>query len=198
LPRHRVARMAESGGGDRLRERKTGSAPLISMEEHKYQGLPAIHRACWNGDLAEVKRLGLNAHRVSERDEFGGTPLHLAAMQGNMEIVRFLLRKGADPAASNNYGVTPLHDACEKGYVGVSKYLVSKGARLGATDANGLTPADRISSARKRDFLKQLEQIEERYLEKSAQKQDKSFWVPLLSIVSVMVITFYVVSQFTT
>lgn len=190
--------MAESGDGSRPRLRGKGSAPLISMEEHQYQGLPAIHRACWNGDLEEVKRLGLNAHRVSERDAFGGTPLHLAAMQGNIEIVRFLLRKGADPAATNNYGVTPLHDACEKGYVGVSKYLVSKGAPLSAADANGLTPVDRISSARKIDFLKQLEQVEGRYLQKSVQKQEKAFWVPLLSLLSVMIITFYIVSQFTT
>lgn len=63
---------------------------------------------------------------------------------------------------------------------------------------NGLTPVDRISSARKNDFLKQLEQVEGRYLQKSVQKQEKSFWVPLLSLLSVMIITFYIVSQFTT
>ncbi|XP_014225672.1 ankyrin-1-like [Trichogramma pretiosum] len=51
---------------------------------------------------------------VDARNDFGETPLHLAAKGGHRDLVRWLLRKGADPNAVNEIGLTCLHRACDR------------------------------------------------------------------------------------
>jgi ankyrin repeat protein len=55
-----------------------------------------------------IAELGFDVH---EEDDWGWTPLHLAANVGNEEIVRYLLEQGANPAAKNRAGGTPVYEA---------------------------------------------------------------------------------------
>ena len=58
-----------------------------------YEGL---HRAAWNGDAGEVRRLAAAGMDVGERDAHGRTPAHVAAFASSDEALRALADAGAD------------------------------------------------------------------------------------------------------
>ena len=75
---------------------------------------------------------------VKAKDDYGTTPLHIAAGEKNSELVKFLVSKGADVHAKNNDGITPLHFAEN---LDVARLFVSKGADVNAKDDKyGATP----------------------------------------------------------
>ena len=75
------------------------------MTDARYiRGIPAFR-------LLVAKRANVNA-----RNNFGVTPLHVAASGGNEYMVGFLLRKGADPSLRDGDGVTALDTAVRTGH----------------------------------------------------------------------------------
>lgn len=60
---------------------------------------------------------------LRERDEWGYTPAHWAALDGNVEIMRFIIDRAApiDLPCLGTQGPRPIHWACRKG---ISVYLV--------------------------------------------------------------------------
>jgi hypothetical protein len=64
---------------------------------------------------------------VDIRDEFGNTPLLIAAQNGHLKIVKTLLRSRAHINAQNNKGMSAMHFAFTFGYPELGAYLVSKG-----------------------------------------------------------------------
>jgi len=92
-----------------------------------------LRLAARSGDLKEVRRLVESGTSVNAGDDWGTTPLFLAAGQGKLDVVRYLLSKGADPSARETFfGMSVLDMALWKG---APEYLA---ARLllaaGATD----------------------------------------------------------------
>ena len=71
-----------------------------------------------------------------QSDDYGSSPLMLAAVEGHTEIVTALLEKGANTALTNHAGQTALISAAREGHVEVVKVLLAAGA-----DANAKTPA---------------------------------------------------------
>ena len=68
-----------------------------------------IHDAAQNGDLEKVKALlKANPDLVSSKDEYGRTPLELAAPNGHKDVLELLLANGADVNAKDNTGQAPL------------------------------------------------------------------------------------------
>ena len=59
--------------------------------------------AARSGDLAEVERLVEGGLDVDAGDNWGTTPLALAARNGQVEVARYLLDKGADPGARETF-----------------------------------------------------------------------------------------------
>lgn len=55
-------------------------------------GFSALHKACGQGDLEMVKYLLENDAEMNTTDEnFGQTPLHMAAVQKHSEVVSYLM-----------------------------------------------------------------------------------------------------------
>jgi len=94
------------------------------------------------GDLAEVKRLvvGCGVDPNVREDDYGATPLHVAAEYGYSEIVEVLLEHGAAPNIREKYGDTPLHYAAMFGNSKVVEVLLEHGADPNARDDYGATP----------------------------------------------------------
>ncbi len=65
-----------------------------------------IHDAARDGDLALLKRMYEAGCSINGRDDFGMTPLHVAA---NDRVAEFLISKGASIDARDGRGYTPLH-----------------------------------------------------------------------------------------
>ena len=76
---------------------------------------------------------------VSTRDEFGNTPLHIAARMGEIDHVELLIANGANVDAIGEDGATPLHDAAGYGRVAVVKALLAAGANTAVKDEEDMT-----------------------------------------------------------
>ena len=79
-------------------------------------------------------------HGVTEAEEFGMTPLHLAALDGRFEEARSLIAQRASVSAQNKDGRTPLHFAALGGHHPVAQLLIDTGASVDARDKSGGTP----------------------------------------------------------
>jgi hypothetical protein len=75
-------------------------------------------------DVAAILSQGIP---VDIRDEFGNTPLLIAAQNGHLKIVKMLLRSRAHINAQNHKGMSAMHFAFTFGYPELGAYLVSKG-----------------------------------------------------------------------
>ncbi len=60
---------------------------------------------------------------INTPNQYGTTPLHLAASRGNGSIVRCLLRRGANAHVLDNDGRTPIDLAIRKGHVRIAEMI---------------------------------------------------------------------------
>lgn len=88
------------------------------------------------GTAGFITLLNEGAH-IEEQDQFGNTPLILAAALGRTEIVSTLLNCGADIQATGTDGGTPLHNAKSRE---TTRMLLAHGASLETRDDLGRTP----------------------------------------------------------
>ena len=76
---------------------------------------------------------------INARNEYGETPLHIAASRRNVNRARTLISDGADVNAENDDGETPLHYAALEGNTSMARMLVKAGADVNAKDKRGRT-----------------------------------------------------------
>jgi hypothetical protein len=100
-----------------------------------------IHEAVADGDVAKVEALlKRNPRLIQSADEYGETPLHIAAICGQEDIAKLLLAHHADVNAKDNVGQTPLHIVAREGYVEIAKLLIAHRATVNVKDNEGKTP----------------------------------------------------------
>jgi ankyrin repeat protein len=101
----------------------------------------AIHDAAQDGDFGKVTALLKdNPDLVSSKDDYGSTPLHLAAYEGHKDVAELLLAKGAEVNATDIDGSTPLHLAAYEGHKDMAELLLANKANVNARDNKGQTP----------------------------------------------------------
>lgn len=77
---------------------------------------------------------------VNATDEFGRTPLTVAALLGREDFCTYLIANGAIVDARDKYQMTALHEASANGQYEIVKLLLAAGANINATSCDGLTP----------------------------------------------------------
>lgn len=82
------------------------------------------------GNLAKVQALLEQGLNVNLQDDYGWTPLHLAAREGKTEIAKLLLEHGAWLDAMDYDFVTPLYRAASAGYASLVELFIDRGARI--------------------------------------------------------------------
>ena len=84
------------------------------------------------------------------RNEWGRTPLFMAAREGHAAIARLLIVAGADTARPDHAGFQPLHVAASFGRVDVMKVLIGAGVSVNAQAVRGDT-ALKLAVMRRRE-----------------------------------------------
>ena len=81
---------------------------------------------CSNDDLSKL--LIEKGVKINQKEKFGNTELHMAAMRGFAQVAQLLVKHGANINALNNDGRTPLYYAAKHGYRNAADKLISLGA----------------------------------------------------------------------
>ncbi|CAN0454035.1 unnamed protein product, partial [Ectocarpus fasciculatus] len=107
---------------------------------------PVLHEAIWGGHTQLVNDLVLAGSDLNWRDEYGSTPLHVAAFRGLDRVVStLLLREEVFTNALDNGGATPLMDACGCGHLSVVNTLLAAGADVTIRDDSGFSALDKAA-----------------------------------------------------
>ncbi|RXJ89407.1 hypothetical protein CRV01_07955 [Arcobacter sp. CECT 8983] len=97
-----------------------------------------LHYAVRVNDMMLLNEL-LNKENIDTKDEYGYTPLHIAARFNHFDIAKVLISKGAQINTKDNYFDTPLIDSVKKGYTFMSELLICNGAKINAKDEKGVS-----------------------------------------------------------
>jgi ankyrin repeat protein len=100
-----------------------------------------LRAASRSGHLEIVQwLLSCGANSTVRDEEYGLTPLHVAAIWGHVEVSRLLLQYKADIHAHDKEGQTSLHGAALHSEVNVARLLLEHGADVNARDNRRITP----------------------------------------------------------
>ncbi|PWY57469.1 hypothetical protein DGG96_01775 [Legionella qingyii] len=99
-------------------------------------GWSGVHFAALNDRLDAIK-LFPEEFAAKVRDNYGNTPLMVAAGRGNLKIIEYLLENGVDLHLKNNQGEAAIIFAAENGHLNALKFLEEKGADLTIVNDNG-------------------------------------------------------------
>lgn len=107
-------------------------------------------------DADTVDELIAAGAKVSEADERGTQPIHVAAERGNAEIVQMLLDAGAKADAQKANGIRPIHKAAFRGHAEVVKRLLAAGAQVDVPNQYGEQPLHLAAKKGRADVVKLL------------------------------------------
>lgn len=100
----------------------------------------AKHKTVDDGNGEMVELFLQHKFEVNAKNNWGRSPVHIAAQNGNFEIVSLLINTGAKIQLLDNSGQTPLHCAAISGYREPAELLIEHGANINAKDEPGCTP----------------------------------------------------------
>jgi ankyrin repeat protein len=121
-----------------FRDARGGSLVRRSPPTTLFDAIPRSHSHAPTG-VADIRRLLDAGADPNAKDEYGQTPLILAAWAGDLPSVRELLRRGAHANARNRNGDTALIVAAAGTRIEVAKALLAAGADPDARNKQGKT-----------------------------------------------------------
>ncbi|CAN0084587.1 unnamed protein product, partial [Ectocarpus sp. 6 AP-2014] len=125
--------------------------------EDPVHGNAVLHEAILGGHIQLVNDLLLVGPDLDSRDEYGYTPLHLAAIRGLDRVVStLLLQSEVYTDAFDDDGVTPLMEACWFGHLSGVNTLLTAGADVTIRDNCGYSALDSASRFGHIDVIRAL------------------------------------------
>ena len=114
----------------------------------------SIHLAAARGNIEAVKQhLAAGADVNAIDDDWGMTPLILAADDAHIKVAELLIANGADlNSKSRSVSMTSLHAAACDNQKEITALLIVKGADINAKDSNGKTPLNYAEEEKNTDL----------------------------------------------
>ena len=97
-------------------------------------GTTALHWAVHEQDLSKVVALLKQGANPDSRNDYGATPMTVAAEHGNFPIMKALVRAGGDIESANSEGETLLMAVARTGRADTARLLLDKGAKVNAKE----------------------------------------------------------------
>jgi len=111
------------GKGD-IKEAERLLSSGADVNERWFDNYTPLHFAAFYASQPNVAALLIEKGAdVNAKDNYGRTPLYVAAWKGQVNFVTLLLKKGADPGIATNEGKTPLRIAQDSGHTTIAKIL---------------------------------------------------------------------------
>jgi len=115
--------MNAAGKGD-IKEAEKLLSSGADVNERWFDNYTPLHFAAFYASQPNVAALLIEKGAdVNAKDNYGRTPLYVAAWKGQVNFVTMLLKKGADPGIATNEGKTPLRIAQDSGHTTIAKIL---------------------------------------------------------------------------
>ncbi len=105
----------------------------------------SIHEAAYYGDLAAIEWHINNGSDLNAKDEYGSTPLIIAAIFDKTEVAKALIEAGADLSIRNSDGSTPLHIAAFFCRTSIVEALLENGADKYLKNSSGSTALETVA-----------------------------------------------------
>lgn len=130
---------------------QTSSAQVTKEKTVKTKEVKApsmdIHAAAFMGNVKAIQQHVAAGTDLNKKDQYGSTPLGIAATFGKTDVAKALINGGADLHAINNDGSTPLHIAAFFCRAEIVKALLAKGADKSLKNKYGSTPYQSVAGA---------------------------------------------------
>ncbi|KFV43388.1 Ankyrin repeat and SOCS box protein 3 [Gavia stellata] len=139
---------------------------------HSWSGWNSLHQASFQG-RTEIMKILLEEGASKEcKDDFGITPLFVAAQYGKLESLRLLVSHGADVNCQAKDRATPLLIAAQEGHAECVELLLSKGAdpNLYCNEDNWQLPIHAAAEMGHKKILELLIPITDRICDKGKGK----------------------------
>ncbi|GMH37803.1 hypothetical protein BSKO_05676 [Bryopsis sp. KO-2023] len=98
-----------------------------------------LFTAAEGGDVNLVKEQVLRGADIEAKDDYGWTPLILAAWKGRVDVLQYLIDEGAEVDAKNDDGSTALIEASYWGHASAVEVLLAEGAKVNGKGQLGAT-----------------------------------------------------------
>ena len=120
---------------------------LVSCTNNE-NGAPGmtVHAAVFTGNLKAVERHIKAKTDLNTKDEYGSTPLSIAATFGKTEIAKKLVLAGANLNETSADGSTSLHTAAFFGRIEMVKIILENGVNTSLKNSYGITALESVSS----------------------------------------------------
>ena len=132
--RHAERRVAALLAASLLTASAVAAPDFDGVNDRQPDGSTPLQWAVYEVDVPEVRRLINAGADVSAANDYGATPMGLAAEIGHTEMLGLLLDAGADPDAPNGDGQTALMLAARSGSVDIARALLERGADVNARE----------------------------------------------------------------
>jgi len=118
-----------------------------SSKETKIEAPRAtIQEAAFFGNIDAIKGHIAAKTDLNQKDDYGSTPLHIAATFGKNEVAILLIEGGANLNEISADGSTPLHTAAFFGRVGIVKALLAHKADVTIRNNYNATALESVSA----------------------------------------------------
>ena len=106
----------------------------------------AIHEAAYMGNIKAIEAHVAAKTDLNVKDEYGSSPLTIAATFGKTEVAKALIKGGADPNVRSGDGSTPLHTAAFFCRTEIVEALLAAGADASLRNNYGSTALESVSA----------------------------------------------------